>query len=41
MSIIEKQNGDTLGTLVCPHCKKWVCLTAETFEAHKRKLMKK
>ena len=33
MVIKERLNGDTSGTLVCPHCKKWLYLVAESFES--------
>ena len=33
MVIKERSKGDTSGTLVCPHCKKWLYLVAESFES--------
>ena len=33
MVIKEKDKGDTSGTMICPHCKKWVYLVAESFES--------
>ena len=41
MVIKEKDKGDTSGTLICPHCKKWVYLVAESFETITKKNKKK
>ena len=38
MVIKEKDKGDTSGTLICPHCKKWVYLVAESFETITKKV---
>lgn len=37
MVIKEKSKGDTSGTLICPHCKKWIYIVAESFESLKEK----
>ena len=41
MVIKERSKGDTSGTLVCPYCKKWLYLVAESFESLTDKQKKK